>query len=214
MVKKESLDYGIVNMSFYSFENNNAKGFNKKFRLARFNILGWIIEIFKKDDMKLSSKGLRLIQKFEGLSLKAYKCSAGVWTIGYGHTKDVQEGMIISETEARRLLINDIKRFERYVNQRLKDNKLNQNQFDALVSFAFNLGSIKSGFYQALKDNDYRKASKILPLYHKAGGEKLLGLYRRRFAEWCLFWLDIEPDYEQINKMSFLDIQEQIKRGY
>ena len=91
--------------------------------------------------MKISQNGINLIKGFEGLFLDAYQCEAGVWTIGYGHTKDVQPGQRINEKQAEEYLKEDLRRFVNAVNN--KNNvpqKLNQNQFDALVSFAFNLG--------------------------------------------------------------------------
>lgn len=94
--------------------------------------------------MITSTKGLALIKEFEGLELKAYLCPAGVLTIGYGHTgKDVTENMIISETGADLLLKKDIWKFEHELTQQLakKEVKLNQNQFDALISFSFNVGT-------------------------------------------------------------------------
>ena len=91
--------------------------------------------------MEISQKGLDLIKEFEGLSLKPYKCVAGVWTIGYGHTKGVSENTsAITEQQAEQLLRDDIRYFERLVNDKnYVPQRLNQNQFDALVSFAFNL---------------------------------------------------------------------------
>ena len=88
--------------------------------------------------MITSSKGKELIKKFEGLRLKAYRCAANVLTIGWGHTKGVTEDMAITEAEAEQLLDEDLKTFEHAVNREFTG--LNQNQFDALVSFAFNVG--------------------------------------------------------------------------
>ena len=90
--------------------------------------------------MKTGTQGLELIKTFEGLELNAYKCAAGVWTIGYGHTKDVQEGMVISALKANEMLQNELVEYEGYVNV-LVTVPLNQNQFDALVSWVYNLGS-------------------------------------------------------------------------
>ena len=89
--------------------------------------------------MKCSQEGLALIKKFEGCKLKAYKCSAGVWTIGYGHTAGVKEGDVISQPEADKLLEEDIAKFEDYVNDNVIV-ELNEGQFDALVAWTFNLG--------------------------------------------------------------------------
>jgi len=89
--------------------------------------------------MKIGNKGLEMIKHFEGLELKAYQCAAGVWTIGYGHTKDVVEGDIITEEQADEMLVEELKEYENYVNT-LVTCDLNQNQFDALVSWVYNLG--------------------------------------------------------------------------
>lgn len=89
--------------------------------------------------MKTSNKGIDLIASHEGLRLKAYRCPAGVLTIGYGHTANVKETDVITESYARYLLSLDIQNSERAVERNLPN--LNQNQFDALVSFVFNVGS-------------------------------------------------------------------------
>ena len=93
--------------------------------------------------MKTSKTGLDLIKTFEGCRLKAYKCPADVWTIGYGHTgSDVKQGMVITQAEADRLLQQDLERFEKNVMKFNNKYHWTQNEFDALVSFAFNIGSI------------------------------------------------------------------------
>lgn len=92
---------------------------------------------------KIGQAGLALIKQFEGCRLVAYQCSAGVWTIGYGHTAGVYKGMKITQAEAEAYLLQDVAKFEKYVNNLSYvpfTDQLNQNQFDALVSFAFNLG--------------------------------------------------------------------------
>lgn len=89
--------------------------------------------------MKTSDKGIKLITAHEGLRLKAYRCPAGVWTIGYGHTGGVKPFQTITQRQAIEFLRQDLEASERAVNeQRLA---INQNQFDALVSFVFNVGS-------------------------------------------------------------------------
>ena len=88
--------------------------------------------------MKASSKALELIKQLEGLRLKAYLCSGGVWTIGYGHTAGVKSGMVITKAQAEEFLLSDIAVFEKAVNDQNLD--LTQNMFDALVSFTFNVG--------------------------------------------------------------------------
>lgn len=89
--------------------------------------------------MNISDTGIALIKRWEGRKLQAYQDSGGVWTIGYGHTKTAQPGMVITGAQAEALLRQDIAEFEGYVRQMVKS-KINQNQFDALVSFTFNLG--------------------------------------------------------------------------
>lgn len=87
--------------------------------------------------MKTSDRGITMIKSFEGLSLEAYRCAAGIWTIGYGHTKGVRTGQRVTQEEAEALLCDDICDAEGAVSQ---CGILNQNQFDALVSFVFNVG--------------------------------------------------------------------------
>lgn len=135
--------------------------------------------------MKTGNAGLNLIKQFEGCRLTAYKCPAGVWTIGYGHTAGVISGQTITQEEADKMLVCDVEKYERKVNKYYDRYRWNQNEFDALVSFAFNIGSIDQ-----LTANGTRSraviAEKIL-LYNKAGGKVLNGLKRRREAERALF---------------------------
>lgn len=135
--------------------------------------------------MKTSSKGINLIKEFEGCHLKAYKCPAGVWTIGYGHTSGVKEGQVITQEKALQFLKSDLKKYEKHVESFRRKYNWNQNQFDAMVSFAFNVGSINQ-----LTANGTRTiqqiSSKILA-YNKADGAELAGLTRRRQAEQKLF---------------------------
>lgn len=136
--------------------------------------------------MKISQNGINLIKKFEGLRVDAYLCPAGVWTIGYGHTAGVQQGQKISTAQAEVYLRSDLEQFEKKVDKYSKY-CWNQNEFDALVSFAFNIGNIDQ-----LTANGTRSRSVIaekMILYNKAGGKKLTGLVRRREAERDLFLL-------------------------
>ncbi len=140
----------------------------------------------------ISEKGLDLIKSFEGCRLKAYLCPAKVWTIGWGHTgfvkfynKNVCEGMTITLSQADELLKNDCQKYVNHVNTYMKKYSFNQNQFDALVSFAFNIGNIKQ-----LTKNGTRSITQIsnkIPEYRKANGKVLTGLIRRRNAEKELF---------------------------
>lgn len=140
--------------------------------------------------MKISKKGLDLIKQFEGLELKAYKDSVGVVTIGYGSTgPHVSMGMVITQEQAESLLKQDVSRFEKGVSDLVKV-PLNQNQFDALVSFSFNLGlgNLKSStLLRKLNSLDYVGTANEFPRWNKAGGVVLKGLTRRREAEKALF---------------------------
>ena len=139
--------------------------------------------------MKISQKGLDLIKQFEGLRLKAYLCAAGVPTIGYGHTRGVSLGMSITEEQAEGYLLEDIHEFELAI-QRLVYTRLTQNQFDALVSFTFNLGigSLKtSTLLKKLNAGDIAGAANEFNKWVYAGGKKLKGLIKRRAAERLLF---------------------------
>lgn len=137
--------------------------------------------------MKTSQRGINLIKEFEGLRLTAYKCPAGVYTIGYGHTRGVKRGMKITEEEASAYLTADLRNSEKAVERYDNTYHWNQNEFDALVSFTFNCGAAN---LRALLRNGRRNRSQIaatLPLYRKAGGKVLKGLERRRAAEKALF---------------------------
>jgi lysozyme len=139
--------------------------------------------------MKTSIEGLALIKKFEGLELEAYKCAAGVWTIGYGHTKDVQEGDVISESHADHMLEVELEEFEGYINDNVTA-PLSQNQFDALVSWVYNLGPANlkaSTMLKVLNSGDYEGVPAQIKRWNKAGGKVLEGLIRRREAEALLF---------------------------
>ena len=89
--------------------------------------------------MQTSQNGIDLIKQFEGLRLEAYQCAAGVWTIGWGHTNGVKKGDKITLAQAEDFLRSDLEKFENAINNLVKT-ELNQNQFDALVSFVFNIG--------------------------------------------------------------------------
>ena len=137
--------------------------------------------------MKTSQRGINLIKQFEGIRLTAYKCPAGVYTIGYGHTRGVKRGMKITEEEASAYLTADLLNSEKAVERYDSVYHWNQNEFDALVSFTFNCGATN---LRSLLRNGRRNRSQIaetLPLYRKAGGKVLKGLERRRAAEKALF---------------------------
>jgi lysozyme len=139
--------------------------------------------------MKISLEGLALIKKFEGCKLEAYKCSAGVLTIGYGHTSNVKEGDTITQEEADELLKEDIAKFEEYVNDNVIV-ELNQSQFDALVAWTFNLGPgnlRESTMLKKLNNSDFASVPFEMRRWNRAGGKTLDGLIRRREAESLLF---------------------------
>lgn len=139
--------------------------------------------------MTTSERGLALIKKFEGCRLQAYKCPAGVWTIGWGHTRGVTKGQVISQVDAERMLREDIAPIEQQVNA-LGIN-LRQGQFDALVSFIFNLG-IGNFNGSTLKKRIVAKADDAIiaaefKKWNKAGGKVMPGLVRRREEEAALW---------------------------
>ena len=137
--------------------------------------------------MVVDEKGYNLIKQFEGLRLTAYRCPAGKWTIGYGHTKGVKKGMYISEAVATHFLIHDVQRVEPTINSYDGIYHWTQNEFDALASFAFNCGT---GNLKKLLKYGQRTKSQIadaILLYNKANGRVLRGLVRRRKAERELF---------------------------
>jgi lysozyme len=150
--------------------------------------------------MKSSDNGLRLIQEFEGLRLTSYLCSAGVPTIGYGATfyhdgTKVKLGQTITRDQANQLLKDHVKQFEQSVIGLLNTTKVNQNQFDALVSFCFNLGAgnlAKSQLLRFVKanPNDPKIAAEFAK-WNRAGGEVSRGLVRRRKKEAELYFTKI-----------------------
>ena len=139
--------------------------------------------------MKISEEGKALIKKFEGCKLEAYKCPAGVWSIGFGFTKDVQEGDVWSQTHAEEMLEIELEEYEGYIND-LVDVPLEQHQFDALVAWVYNLGAgnlISSTLLIKLNAKEYADIPHEIQRWNKAAGEVLEGLVRRRKAEALLF---------------------------
>jgi lysozyme len=136
--------------------------------------------------MKTSNAGLELIKSFEGLRLKAYQCPSKKWTIGYGHTGKIYgikivRGLNITERLANKLLLSDVEKFEKKVAKYDKKYKWTQNEFDALVDFAFNIGSIDKLTVFGTRKKEVI-ADKIL-LYNKSNGKVLDGLTIRRHIE-------------------------------
>lgn len=144
--------------------------------------------------MQTSDKGIALIKEFEGCKLTAYQDSVGVWTIGYGWTqpvdgKPIRAGMTIKQETAERLLKTGLVSYESDVSRLVKVG-LTQGQFDALVSFTYNLGSralSTSTLLRKLKCGDYTGSADEFLRWNKAGGKVLNGLTRRREAERALF---------------------------
>lgn len=142
---------------------------------------------------KIGQAGLNLIKQFEGCRLTAYQCSAGVWTIGYGHTAGVHKGMKITQAQAEAYLKQDVAKFEKYVSNASYvpfTDKLNQNQFDALVSFAFNLG--QGNVKKLCTGRVMNQIPSAMQQYCKAAGKTLPGLQRRRKAEAALYNKKVE----------------------
>jgi lysozyme len=140
--------------------------------------------------MKLSPNGLKLIKTFEGLRLTAYRDVVGVWTVGYGSTgPHVHEGLNITEEYAEELLLDDLERFEDGVEQAVT-RPMTQGQFDALVSFSFNLGLgnlRQSTLLRKFNAGDIEGAAFEFKRWNRAGGREYNGLIRRRAAEEALF---------------------------
>jgi lysozyme len=139
--------------------------------------------------MKISQEGIALIKKFEGCELEAYKCAAGVLTIGYGHTKGVTEGMQITKTQADEMLVEELATYETYVSDAV-ENQLDQCMFDAIVSWTYNLGPTNlrsSTMLKVLNAGKYDEVPAQIKRWNKASGKVLEGLIRRRDAEALLF---------------------------
>jgi lysozyme len=135
--------------------------------------------------MITSEVGIQHIKNCEGLRLNAYRCPAGIWTIGYGHTGNVQAGQTITKEAAENYLREDLKEFEKAVNQLVKV-KLNQAQFDVLVSFTYNIGIgafEKSTLLKLLNQGQYAEVPKQLMRWVHGNGKVLPGLVRRREIE-------------------------------
>lgn len=151
----------------------------------------------------ISKNGIDLIKKWEGLKLKAYKCTAGVWTIGYGHTKGVKEGQEITEKEAEDIFSEDLDKVVdhvRYYNKKYNYD-FNQNEFDALCSITFNIGSLK-GLTKAGTRSKFQISCKIKS-YVYAGGIKLQGLINRRTDEYNLYMkpeVNISSSFIEVGK--------------
>ena len=169
--------------------------------------------------LKTSKVGLDLIKSFEGCQLKAYRCPAGVWTIGWGTTEPVNgvrphEGMRITQSQADQLLVDHLQSYENAVNR--LGVSLNQNQFDALVSFCYNLGPgiFKGNLLNAIKSSQWSNVAAQMLLYNKArvNGKltELKGLTRRRQAESELLLKPCVKDDPDLAKA----VSKMIEKGY
>ena len=137
--------------------------------------------------MNISNRGLDLIKSFEGCRLSSYKCPSNKWTIGWGTTSGVYEGMVITQAQADQFLFEDVQRFVNAVNQYQARFNFNQNEFDALVSFTYNCGE---GSLAAVMSccNTKQEIAEECKLYNKSStGQILAGLVRRREEEYKLF---------------------------
>ena len=145
---------------------------------------------------QISPHGLEKLKQWEGLKTKAYKDAGGVWTIGYGHTAAAgtpapHQGMVITEADAESILLKDLTQYEAAVENNVNV-KLNDNEFAALVSFAFNVGinAFKnSALLKKLNKGNFDAVPSELMKWVKAGGKKLQGLVNRRRAEGYL-WME------------------------
>jgi lysozyme len=144
--------------------------------------------------MKTSSRGIALITQFEGFQGTAYRDVVGVWTIGYGFTKGVKPSDRMTRAQADQRLADELLDYEQAVAEAA--GLCNQNQFDALVCFAWNVGIAgmrKSSVIKAHVRGDYDAAARAFALWNKAGGKVWPGLTRRRAAEAALY-LEPMPD--------------------
>lgn len=141
------------------------------------------------NELKTSQEGISLIKSFEGCELTAYRCSANVPTIGYGHTAGVSDGDTCTQEEAETMLAEDLVEFEDYVKNYV-ESELQQNEFDALVAWTYNLGPAnlkESTMLKELNSGNFEEVPRQMKRWNRAGGEVLDGLIRRREAESRLF---------------------------
>lgn len=141
--------------------------------------------------MELTQKGIELIESFESLQLRAYKCPAGVWTIGYGHTIGVKPTDTCTRAQAEQYLLADLRTAKTAVANHVKAT-INTNQFSALVSFTFNCGAANLQKSTLLKKVNANPADPTIRAeflkWNRGGGKVLAGLTRRRTAEADLYF--------------------------
>ncbi|MEK5055854.1 glycoside hydrolase family protein [Niallia sp. FSL K6-0212] len=166
--------------------------------------------------MKLSNTGLSLIKSFEGVRLTAYKAvqTEKYWTIGYGHYgPDVKQNMKITQAQADAYLKSDVARFEKAVNENVKV-PLNQNQFDALVSFTYNCGEgalQRSTLLELLNQGKYEEAADQFDVWIKSGNKVLNGLVKRRAKEKELFLRDLPEEKVEKPKKTTSSAKDNVK---
>lgn len=175
-----------------------VKDFQSKNRLVSDGVVGSktfeALATNKKQSNNLSDNGMKLLEQFEGLRLEAYLDSASIATIGFGSIKypngnKVKLGDKITKTQAKEYKLHDLKEFESTVNTSVTV-PLSQNQYDALVSLSYNIGSgafKSSTLLKKLNSGDYKGAAEQFLAWNKAGGKKVQGLVNRREAEQKLF---------------------------
>ena len=152
--------------------------------------------------MQLSKTGIELLKHFEGCELKAYQDSVGVWTIGYGHTKGIYEGLEITQGEAEKMLVDELPEYEGYISDKVVP-MLQQHEFDALVCWVYNLGPTNlssSTMLKKLNAGEFKEVPFQMKRWDKAGGQPLLGLTRRRNAEALLFKGEQWKDYLEVEE--------------
>lgn len=165
-----------------------------KLTQSQVDKLNDVVDELQQKGMKTSQVGIELISSFEDLKLNAYDDGVGVWTIGIGTTvypngMKVKKGDTCTLEQAKTYFTHDLKRFESSVNK-LVEVPLSQNQFDALVSLVYNIGSTafkNSTLLKKLNAKDYQGAADQFPRWNKGGGKVMKGLVRRREAERALF---------------------------
>ena len=150
--------------------------------------------------MQISKTGIELLKHFEGCELKAYQDSVGVWTIGYGHTKGIYEGLEITQSEAEKMLQDELPEYEGYITDKVVP-LLQQHEYDALVCWVYNLGPTNlssSTLLKRLNAGEFKDVPFQMKRWDKAGGQPLLGLTRRRNAEALLFKGEDWKDYLEV----------------
>ena len=175
-----------------------VKDFQSKNRLVSDGVVGSktfeSLATNKKQSNNLSDNGMKLLEQFEGLRLEAYLDSASIYTIGYGTIKypdgrKVKKGDKITKAQAKEYKVHDLKEFESTVNTSVKV-PLSQNQYDALVSLSYNIGSgafKNSTLLKKLNSGDYKGAAEQFLVWNKVNSKRVQGLVNRREAERNLF---------------------------